>query len=86
MVVAASSSSAQEVSGSAREASMAAGESCSLGGTGFLRLVGDSEGASLEERFFVTRLAALMICFERFSSVNMAWTAWRSALARASDL
>ena len=86
MVIAARSSSVQVTSGRAREASIAAGESCPPGGCVFLRLVGGSEGASLEDRFLETRLAALMICFERFSSVKIARTACRSDLERVSGL
>ncbi len=72
MADASSSSSLQVTSGRVRDSSIAAGVSCSPSRTVFLRLAGDSDCVALEDLFLVTRLAALMICFDRFSSTKMA--------------
>lgn len=49
---------------------MAAGLGSSLTMAGFLRFVGDTDDTSPAARFFDTRLAAVSICLESFSSAK----------------
>jgi hypothetical protein len=72
--------------GRARDSSIAEGKRDSPVFDCFLRLTGESGAASPAALFFVVFFAALSICFDSFSSPNMAWMAGRGDFASVSEL
>lgn len=80
-----SSFSSASLEGRASEASMVAGSDFSLYEV-FFRLTVSSVWPSSAARFLDTRLAALSICFDSFSSVKISWIFVMLVFERSSGL